>query len=300
MAKPLTRLTGKDISFEWDKKEEKAFTQLKEALTTAPILALPTSGRPYTIYTDASRVGLGCVLMQDEKFIASGSRQLRKHEENYLTHDLEMAAVVFALKIWRSYLYGETIQIFTDHKSLKYLFTQSDLNLRQRRWMEFITDYDLQIQYHPGKANVVADALSRRRSDTAIEKDLEALNAEFKMVSLSAIEGEGSEPLVLRAVNQANLLQRIREEQKEDVKLKKIIKELEESGGRNDSGYHLADDRTLLLNGRITVLVGKELREEILRTAHQSVFNIHPGSTKMYQDIRRYYHWPRIKRSVAK
>ena len=115
--------------------------------------------------------------MQDEKVIAYGSRQLRKHEENYPTHDLEMAAVVFALKIWRSYLYGETIQIFTDHKSLKYLFTQSDLNLRQRRWMEFITDYDLQIQYHPGKANVVADALSRRRSDTAIEKDLEALNA---------------------------------------------------------------------------------------------------------------------------
>ncbi|WZZ15429.1 hypothetical protein YC2023_108518 [Brassica napus] len=228
MAKPLTRLTGKDISFEWDKKEEKAFTQLKEALTTAPILVLPTPGRPYTVYTDASRVGLGCVLMQDEKVIAYGSRQLRKHEENYPTHDLEMAAVVFALKIWRSYLYGETIQIFTDHKSLKYLFTQSDLNLRQRRWMEFITEYDLQIQYHPGKANVVADALSRRRSDTAIEKDIEALNAEFKMISLSAIEGEGSEPLGLRAMNQANLLQRIREEQKEDVKLKKIIKELEE------------------------------------------------------------------------
>ena len=300
MAKPLTRLTGKDISFEWDKKEEKAFTQLKEALTAAPIFALPTPGRPYTVYTDASRVGLGCVLMQDEKVTAYGSRQLRKHEENYPTHDLEMAAVVFALKIWRSYLYGETIQIFTNHKSLKYLFTQSDLNLRQRRWMEFITDYDLQIQYHPGKANVVADALSRRRSDTAIEKDLEALNAEFKMISLSAIEGEGSEPLGLRAVNQANLLQRIREEQKEDVMLNKIIKELEESGGRNDSGYHLAEDRTLLLNGRITVPVGKELREEILRIAHHSILSIHPGSTKMYQDIRRYYHWPGIKRSVAK
>ena len=101
-------------------------------------------------------------------------------------------------------------------------------------------------------------------------------------------------------MNQANLLQRILEEQKEDVKLKKIIKELEESGGRNNSGYHLADDRTLLLNGRITVPVEKELREEILRTAHHSVFSIHPGSTKMYQDIRRYYHWPGIKRSVAK
>ena len=105
------------------------------------------------------------------------------------------------------------------------------------------------------------------------------------MISLSAIEGEGSEPLGLRAVNQANLLQRIREEQKEDVKLKKIIKELEESGGRNDSGYHLADDRTLLLNGRITVPIGNELQEEILKTAHHSILSIHPGSTKMYQDI---------------
>ena len=206
------------------RKRKRLFTQLKEALTTTPILALPTPGRPYTVYTDASPVGLGCVLMQDEKVIAYGSRQLRKHEDNYPTHDLEMTAVVFALKIWRSYFYDETIQIYTDHKSLKYLFTQSDLNLRQRRWMEFITDYDLQIQYHLVKTNVVADPLSRRRSDTTIEKDLEALNAEFKMVSLSAIEAEGSEPLGLRAVNQANLLQRIWEEQKEDVKLKKIIK----------------------------------------------------------------------------
>ena len=96
--------------------------------------------------------------------IAYASRQLKKHEQNYPTHDLEMAAIIFALKIWRHYLYGETYEIFTEHKSLKYIFQQRDLNLRQRRWMELLKDYDCTIHYHPGKANVVADALSRKSS----------------------------------------------------------------------------------------------------------------------------------------
>jgi hypothetical protein len=127
----------------------------------APILSLFESDKRFTVYTDASRIGLRCVLLQDDKVIADGSRQLKKHERNYPTHDLELTAVVFALKSWRHYLYGETCDIYTDHKSLKYIFTQKELNMRQRRWLELIKDYDLTIQYHPGKANVVADALSR-------------------------------------------------------------------------------------------------------------------------------------------
>ena len=126
------------------------------------MLIQPTSGRDYTVYNDASRIGLGCVLMQDGKVVAYASRQLKPYEKNYPTHDLELAAVVFALKIWRHYLYGEKCKIFTDHKSLKYLLTQKDLNLRQRRWLELLKDYDCIIDYHPGKANVVADALSRK------------------------------------------------------------------------------------------------------------------------------------------
>ena len=129
---------------------------------SAPILTLPTEGEDFVIYSDASKQGLGCVLMQNDRVIAYASKQLKKHEHNYPTHDLELAAVVFALKIWRHYLYGVPCRIYTDHKSLQYLFIQMDLNLRQRRWLELIKDYDCTIAYHPGKANVVADALSRR------------------------------------------------------------------------------------------------------------------------------------------
>ena len=197
IAKPLTKLTGKGVPFLWVEETEKAFKKLKEALTTAPVLALPEQGKPYTVYTDASRVGLGCVLMQDGRVIAYASRQLRKHEDNYSTHDLELAAVVFALRIWRSYLYGEEVEVYTDHQSLKYLFTQPDLNLRQRRWMEFVADYDIRIRYHPGKANVVADALSRRKLDADLEKEVELLNQELKQVKLVVLEGQTSEPLGL-------------------------------------------------------------------------------------------------------
>ena len=116
------------------------------------------------MYCDASRVGLGCVIMKHGKVIAYASRQLKKHEHNYSTYDLEMTTVIFALKIWRHYLYGETCEIFIDHKSLKYIFQQRDLNPRQRRWMELLKDYDYTIQYHPGRSNVVADALSRKSS----------------------------------------------------------------------------------------------------------------------------------------
>ncbi|VVA24606.1 PREDICTED: retrotransposon, partial [Prunus dulcis] len=141
-----------------------SFIELKTRLTTAPVLALPDDSGNFVIYSDASQQGLGCVLIQHGRVIAYASRQLKKHELNYPVHDLELAAVVFALKIWRHYLYGETCQIFTDHKSLKYLFTQKELNLRQRRWLELIKDYDCTIEHHPGRANVVADALSRKSS----------------------------------------------------------------------------------------------------------------------------------------
>jgi ribonuclease HI len=121
---------------------------------------MPDMGKPFSFYCDASGQGLGCVLMQEGPVVVYASWQLRKHEVNYRSHDLELAAVVHALKIWRQYVIGKRSELYTDNKSLKYIFMQSDLNLRQRRWLELIENYDLGINYHPGKANVVADALS--------------------------------------------------------------------------------------------------------------------------------------------
>ena len=158
----MTKLLRKNVPFEWTEKCEQSFQELKKKLTTSPVLAVPETGKDYTVYCDASKNGLGCVLMQDHKVIAYGSRQLKPHELNYPTHDLELAAVVYALKQWRHFLYGAKCELYADHKSLKYFFTQKVLNMRQRRWLELIKDYDLTINYTPGKANVVADALSRK------------------------------------------------------------------------------------------------------------------------------------------
>ncbi|GJQ97027.1 putative reverse transcriptase domain-containing protein [Tanacetum coccineum] len=144
------------------KDQESAFQLLKQKLYEAPILALPERNDDFVIYCDASNKGLGAVLMQREKVIAYASRQLKPNKENYTTHDLELGAVVFALKIWRHYLYGTKCTLFTDHKSLQHILDQKELNMRQSRWLKLLADYDYEIRYHPRKANVIAYALSRR------------------------------------------------------------------------------------------------------------------------------------------
>jgi len=127
---PLTLLTRKDQPFTWTDKCEESFQELKRRLTSAPILVIPDVGKPFEVYCDASHLGLGCVLMQEKKVVAYASRQLKVHERNYPTHDLELVAIVFALKIWSHYLYGAQFCVFSDHKSLKYLFDQKELNMR--------------------------------------------------------------------------------------------------------------------------------------------------------------------------
>ncbi|GJS63691.1 putative reverse transcriptase domain-containing protein [Tanacetum coccineum] len=160
ISKPLTKLTQKNKKYEWSEDEEEAFELLKQKLCCAPILALPEGSKDFVVYCDASLKGFGAVLMQREKVIAYASRQLRTHEENYTTHNLELGAVVFALRLWRHYLYGTKCVVYTDHKSLQYILDQKELNMRQRRWIELLSDYDCEIRFHLGKANVVADALS--------------------------------------------------------------------------------------------------------------------------------------------
>jgi hypothetical protein len=152
-------------------------------------LAQPDNFKPFDVYCDASGIGLGCVLMQDNRVIAYASRALRTHEQNYPTHDLELATVIHALKIWRHHLMGIKCNIYTDHKSLKYIFTQADLNMRQRRWLVLIKDYDIEVYHHPGKANIVADALSHKAhcSCLSVEAFGETLYWEMRKLSLEII-----------------------------------------------------------------------------------------------------------------
>ncbi|GJS25084.1 putative reverse transcriptase domain-containing protein [Tanacetum coccineum] len=154
--------------YEWGREEEEAFQLLKQKLCSAPILALPEGTEDFVAYCDASLKGFGAVLsfgsflMQREKVISYASWKLKKHEENYTTHDFELGVVVFALRLSRHYLYGMMCVVYTDHKSLQYILDQKDLNMRQHRWIKLLSDYDCEIRYHPDKANVVADALSRK------------------------------------------------------------------------------------------------------------------------------------------
>ncbi|GJT77322.1 putative reverse transcriptase domain-containing protein, partial [Tanacetum coccineum] len=151
IAKPMTKLTQKKVAFAWGDKQEVAFHTLKNKLCSAPILALPQGAENIIIYCDASHKGMGMVLMQNEKVIAYASRQSKIHEKNYTTPNLELGAVVFTLKHWRHYLYGTKCTVFTDHKSLQHILNQKELNMRQRRWLELLSDYDCEIRYHPGR-----------------------------------------------------------------------------------------------------------------------------------------------------
>ena len=223
IAKPMTSLMRKDCKFVWTEKCEAAFQTLKEKLTTAPILTLPDGSGSYDVYSDASKNGLGCVLMQNGKVIAYASRQLKPYEVNYPTHDLKLAAIVFALKIWRHYLYGMKCRIYTDHKSLKYIFTQKELNMRQRRWLELIKDYDLDIQYHEGKANVVADALSRKAQhgvNSLVVAD--ELCRDMERLSLEIVKEGTLEGMLSNMSIQPTVFEEIKENHAGGVKLERI------------------------------------------------------------------------------
>ncbi|GJS26089.1 putative nucleotidyltransferase, ribonuclease H [Tanacetum coccineum] len=271
ISKPLTKLTQKNKPYVWGDDEEEAFQTLKLKLCSAPILSLPEGSEDFVVYCDASLKGFGAVLMQREKVIAYASRQLRKNEENYTTHDLELGAVVFALRLWRHYLYGTKCTVYTDHKSLQYILDQKELNMRQRRWIELLSDYDCVIRYHPGKANVVADALSR--------KDKEPIRVRALVVTVHN-----------------NLPEQIRNAQVEACKEENISAE----GFRGEGEpFEVRSDGTKCLKGRVWLPLFGGLRDLIMLESHKSKYSIHPGSDKMYHDLRKLYWWPNMKADIA-
>jgi ribonuclease HI len=284
ISKPMTELLERDKQFKWTPACESTFQELKKQLMTAPVLVMPDMEKPFSIYCDASGQGLGCVLMQDGCVVAYASRQLRKHEVNYLIHDLELAAVVHALKIWRHYLMGKRCELYTDHKSLKYIFTQLNLNLRQRRWLELIKDYDLGINYHPEKANVVADALSRRShvSQLVVDSMPFELCEEFDKVNLRIVTNTKATEMEVGS----NLLQEIWKGQVEDEKIQEIKCNIKEE---KSPGFSEDEEGVLWYKGRICVPSIRELKDKILHEAHESAYSIHPGGNKMYHDLKATY-----------
>ncbi|GJX37529.1 putative reverse transcriptase domain-containing protein [Tanacetum coccineum] len=241
-------------------------------LALAPILALPEGSENFVVYCDASHKGLSAVLMRKEKVIAYASRQLKIHEKNYTTHDLELGAVVFALKMWRHYLYGTKCVVFTDHKSLQHILDQKELNMRQRRWLELLSDYDCELRYHPGKANVVADALSRKSRPKPL-----------RVRALVMTIGLNLPVQILNAQVEAR-----KEENYGTEDLCGMIKNLEPRA-----------DGTLCLKNRSWIPCFGNLRALIMHESHKSKYSIHPGSDKMYQDLKKLYWWPNMKAEIA-
>ncbi|GJV24426.1 putative reverse transcriptase domain-containing protein [Tanacetum coccineum] len=264
IAKPMTKLTQKKIN--------------------APILALPKGNEDFIAYCDASIKGLGAVLMQREKVIAYASRQLKIHEKNYTTHDLELGAVVFALKIWRHYLYGTKCTVFTDHKSLQHILDQKELNMRQRRWLELLSDYDCEIRYHPGKANVVADALSRKERVKPL-----------RVRALVMTIGLDLPKRILEAQIEARKPENLKSE---DVGGMLIENSKDPEKPRKEKLEPRADG-TMCLNNRSWLPRYGDLRTLIMHESHKSKYSVHPGSDKMYQDMKQLYWWPNMKADIA-
>jgi hypothetical protein len=286
--KPMTKLLEKDAKFVQSKECEEALLTLKKLLTTAPVLAQPDLEKPFHVYCDASSTSLGGVLKQDDRVITYASQQLWRHEEHYPTHDLEFLIVVHALKLWRHYLLGNLVYIYTYHKSLKYLFTQPDLNMRQWRWLELNKDYELEIHYHPRKTNVVADALSRKE------------HCNHLMVQLLASCSDPEEPslwvIPKGVLNIIALIPTIKEEviaaQKMDVGMGHIWRRMQLAEAQC---FGEDADGVLWFKNHLVAPKDFQLHRKIMDETHCSRYSIYPRTNKMYQNLKKSFWWTRMK-----
>jgi hypothetical protein len=291
IGKPITELLKTGNKYVWSEFCDEAFKHLKKLLTTSPVLAQPDTAKPFDVYCDTFGTGLGGVLMQEGQVISYSLRQLRRHEEHYPTHDLELAAVVMPLRTWRHYLLGNVVHIYTDHKSLRYIFTQPDLYMRQRRWLELIKGYELEVHYHLGKAKVIADALRCK--------------AHCNYLPIVCLTGEESSTRVLPNLSLFNitltpsLKAEIIAAQKDDEGMGHIRRRMRE-GVPKVACFHEDVEGTLWFKERLVVLRREVIKKKILDEAHMLRYSIYPGSTKMYHDLRQQFWWTRMKREAAR
>jgi hypothetical protein len=289
----MTKLLEKDTKFKWSPQCEEAFLTLKKFLTTTPVLAQPDIGKLFDVYCDASGIGIGGVLVQDGRVIDYASWQLWRHDEHYLTHDLELLAIVHALKVWRHYLLGNLLYMYTDHKSLKYLFTQPNLNMRQWRWLRLIKDYELEVHYHPRRANVVADALSHKHRCNRLSIKSHHYCCEPEELSLRVVP-HGS-------LNNIVIIPTIKEDVIAAQKMSVGMEHLQRSLELGEAQCFRQDyEGVLWFKDRLVVPKIFELHHKIMDEAHCSRYSIHPGTKKMYQDLMKNFWWMRMKREIAK
>nr|GEY27251.1 putative reverse transcriptase domain-containing protein [Tanacetum cinerariifolium] len=254
----LTNAPAKNKTHVWGEEQQEAFQILKDKLGNAPVLSLPDGPEDFIVYCDASGLGLSCVLMQKGRVIAYASRKLKIHEKNYTTHDLELGVVVFAIKIWRHYLYQKKSVIYTDHKSLQHIFNKKELNMRQRCWIELFSNYNCEICYHTGKANVVANALIRKE------------RIKLKRVRVTNMTIQSSiKDRILAAQNKASEVV--------DA-LTEMLRGHKQMKRRSDGAWYNLD--------RIWVPLTGDMRTLIMDEAYKSNYSVHPGADKMYYDLR--------------
>ena len=271
IASPLTALLHKNQKYEWGADQDNAFTALKQAVSSAPILIIPDPQLPYTVVTDASGYAIGAALCQDHgnglQPCAFLSRKMNDAERNYPVHEQELLAIVHALREWRHYLLGNRITIITDHRSLQYLATQDKLSARQTRWSEFLQQFEYEIRYRPGKDNQVADSLSRRPDH---------MLAPIHQSSLD-IDSE--------------LLQNIKAEYSNDPITRSIIT-------NGHANYKVVDGLIYTLDNKLYIPCIDTIRVTITREHHDTPTNGHLGEHKTYERISRYYYWPSMRRSI--
>ena len=273
VAYPINSLQKKGKVFKWTSECQRSFEQLKHLLTTAPILSIADPNKDYVVCTDASKEGVGGVLMQEGRVIAYESRKLKEHEQKYSTYDLELAVVIHALKMWRHYLLGRKFLLLTDHHSLTNYFSQPTLNTRQARWAYFLSRFDFEIKHLKGKEDRVVDALSRKVQCVC-------------KISVSKW--------------QSTLFERIKIVADQDVVYQQIKQQVQQiSGKETQQGYELDDVGMLYFNKRLYVPNEDSLRKLILDKFHISHYTGHPGYQKMVTGLRKEYHWPKMKREVA-